>query len=86
MISNDHIAISEFDEAFEIIEELTDFLINYYNEFKSKGPNEGLDELKNFCKDSLVSCYDWCFPTTDNIIVNNPRYKACEAKIAAALK
>lgn len=86
MISNDHIAISEFDEAFEKIEELTDFLINYYNEIKSKGTNEGLDELKNFCRDSLVGCYDWCFPTSDNIIANDPRYKACEAKIAAALK
>lgn len=86
MISNDHIAISEFDEAFQKIEELTDFLINYYNEIKSKGTEKEINELRNFCRNSLVGCYNWCFPTSDNIIANDPRYKACEAKIAAALK
>ena len=86
MLSNDHIAISEFDEAFQKIEELTDFLINYYNEIKSKGTEEEINELRNFCRNSLVGCYNWCFPTSDNIIANDPRYKACEAKIADALK
>ena len=89
-LSNDYIAISEFDKAFEKIEELTDYLIvfykGYYDNFKDKAYSEEIEKMKDFCRSSLINCYDWCFPTSDNIIANDPRYKACEAKIAAALK
>ncbi len=82
-ISNDYIAISEFDKAFETIEELTDTIIMHYNEYKEKGDNEALAEMKSDFWFYMHWCYNKCFPTEDNIIANDPRFKKCEERLAA---
>jgi len=82
-ISNDYIAISEFDKAFETIEELTDTIIMHYNEYKEKGDNEALVEMKSDFWFYMHGCYNKCFPTSDNIIANDPRFKRCEERLAA---
>ena len=82
-ISNDYIAISEFDKAFETIEELTDTIIMHYNEYKEKGDTEALEEMKSDFWFYMHWCYNKCFPTSDNIIANDPRFKKCEERLAA---
>lgn len=82
-ISNDYIAISEFDKAFETIEELTDTIIMHYNEYKEKGDNEALAEMKSDFWFYMHWCYNKCFSTEDNIIANDPRFKKCEERLAA---
>lgn len=82
-LSNDYIAISEFDKAFEIIEELTDTIIIRYNEYKEKGDTEAIAEMKNNFWFYLHWCYNKCFPTEDNIIAKDPRFKKCEERLAA---
>ena len=77
-LSNDYIALSEFDKAFEIIEELTETLITHYNELKEQGDLAAAKETKIKYEGYLHNCYNWCFPTEDNIIARDPRFKKCE--------
>ena len=77
-LSNDYIALSEFDKAFEIIEELTDTLVTHYNELKEHGDLAMAKVTKNKFEEYLHNCYNWCFPTEDNIIARDPRFKKCE--------
>lgn len=83
-ISNDYIAISEFDNALTAIEELCEFGFTCYEEFKAKGFAPAvLKEIVNDFKISLRKSYCLCFPTSDNIIANDPRFKKCEERLAA---
>lgn len=87
-ISNDYIAISEFDKAFETIEEYTSFAIESYNEFKAKGTlkKEEMDTMLSEIRNDLRGCFWWCFSTEvnggKNIITNDERYKKCEKRLA----
>lgn len=83
MLSNDYIAISEIDKAFEVIEELTDLMISYYNESKEKGYEDGVNYIKEHTWFRMHWCYNRCFETEDNIIANDPRFKKCEERLAA---
>lgn len=77
-LANDYIAISDTDKAFEIIEELTDTLIDDYKEYMDKGNKAEAEKLKDNFRLYLHSCYNWNFPTDDNIIANDPRFRKCE--------
>lgn len=77
-LANDYIAISEVDKAFEVIEELTGTLILDYKGYKEKGNKAAAAEFKSNFRFYLHSCYNWCFPTNDNAISNDPRFKNCE--------
>lgn len=88
MLSNDHIAISEFDRAFEIMNEYVDFVVDTLRWKKETMSSELFDQFKvyiNAPEDYLRACYNWCFPTDDNIITKDPRYKECCQKLAAAI-
>ena len=76
-LANDYIAISEIDNAFEVIEELTDTLILDYNECKAKGDIGVAEEIKSNFKFYLNGCYNMCFETDDNIISNDLRFQKC---------
>ena len=95
MLSNDHIAISEFDKAFEIMNDFVDLHIEFFRWKKENPDYEHKDQFYVFGqKDQLTfyepewymhQCYNWCFPTDDNIISKDPRYKACCEKLASAI-
>lgn len=80
-LANDYIAISKTDQAFEVIEELTDTLILHYSEYKERGDESAAAALKSNFGFYLHSCYNWCFPTADNIISSAPRFKKCQQKL-----
>lgn len=82
-ISNDYIAISEFDKAFEVVEELTDLMISHYNKRKENGDLEGAKRIKDNIWFYMHWCYNRCFETEDNIIANDPRFKKCQERLAA---
>ncbi len=77
-LANDYIAISEIDKAFEVIEELTNTLILDYKGCKKKGDETLSVEIKGNFKFYLRSCYNRCFPTDNNVISNDSRFKKCE--------
>lgn len=82
MISDDYIAISEFDKALEAIEEYTSFAICFYNECKASDMDK--EELAEICSDvkgSFRSCYWHCLTTSDTIIGNDPRFKKCKERL-----
>ncbi len=81
-LANDCIAISDFDRAFEVIEELAETLVSHYNERLEKGDRVGAEKLKSNFGFYLHSCYNWCFSTADNVIANDPRFKKCEERLA----
>lgn len=82
-LANDYIAISEVDKAFEVIEELTNILITDYKECKEKGDKAVAAEIKNNFRFYLHSCYNCCFPTDDNVISNDPRFRKCELMLGS---
>ena len=82
-LCGEYIALSEFDKAFGIIEELTDTLIEHYYEAKAEGKTDSTESYKNHWEYYLNRCYSWNFPTSDNIIANDPRFKKCEERLAA---
>ena len=82
-MSNDYIAISEFDKAFETIEKLTSILIAHYIELKENGDTISANEMKDDFWFYLHWCYNKCFPNEDNIIAKDPRFKKCEERLAA---
>lgn len=82
-LANEYITISEIDNAFEVIEELTNALIFDYKECKEKGDFAVAAEIKSNFKFYLHSCYNLCFQTEDNVIVNDPRFKKCEQKLSS---
>lgn len=82
-LSNDYIAISDFENAFTVIEEFTDMLVDYYMQAKKEGNIAIIEELKNNFWFYMHWCYNKCFPTSDNIIANDPRFKKCEERLAA---
>ena len=82
---NDYIELCEYDKAIETIEELTDILILNYNDLIEKGDAVSAEMIKGNFMFYLNSCYNRCFPTDDNIITNDPRYKECCQKLASAI-
>ena len=82
---NDYIELCEYDKAIETIEELTDILILNHNDLIEKGDAVSAEMIKGNFMFYLNSCYNRCFPTDDNIITNDPRYKECCQKLAAAI-
>jgi len=83
-ISNDYIAISEFEKALIAIEELCEFGVSYYEDCRSKGyAPETLKGIVNDFQIRLHKCYCLCFPTSDNVIANDPRFKKCEERLLA---
>ena len=82
-MSNDYIAISKTEKVLETVEQLTDIVILHYNEFKEKEETEIAERIKNNTALRLDRCYNSCFPTSDNIIANDPRFKKCEERLAA---
>lgn len=77
-LANDHIAISEIDKAFDVIEELTDTLIFDYKECKENGDIAVAEEIKNNFRFYLQGCYNLHYQTDDNVISNDPRFKKSE--------
>ena len=87
MLSNDHIAISEFDKAFEIMNEFVDYCIDLWRCIWDDITPEHKELIKSFQpEDYLRPCYNWCFDTDDNIITNDPRYKECCKKFTSAIE
>lgn len=87
MLSNDYIAISEFDKAFEVMNEYADSWIEYFRRRLETMANELKDQLEYYEPEWYMhQCYNWCFPTDDNIISKDPRYKACCEKLASAIE
>ena len=82
-MSNDYIAISKTEKVLETVEQLTDIVILHYNEFKEKEETEIAERIKNNTALRLDRCYNFYFPTSDNIIANDPRFKKCEERLAA---
>ncbi len=82
-LTNEYIAISELDKAFETIEELTDTLIANYNQLKESGDIAAAKELNTNITEHLYRCYSWCFNSDNNIIANDPRFKKCEERLLA---
>ena len=82
-ISNEYIAISEFDKALDTVEELTDTLILHFNQLKESGDTEAAKELNTNTTIHLRRCYSCCLSSDDNIISNDPRFKKCEEKLLA---
>lgn len=76
-LSNDYIAISEFDKVFEVIEELVDTLICDYKTCKDNEDYATAEEIKNNFSFYLNSCYNLHYKTNDNVISNDPRFKKC---------
>lgn len=86
MLSNDYIAISEFDKAFEIMNEYVDYCIDLRRCIWEDITPEHKELIKSFKPDDyLRPCYNWCFETDDNIITKDPRYKECCEKMASAI-
>lgn len=77
-LANDYITISKFDEAIEVIEELTNILVVDYNKYKENGDEAIASEIKSNFKFYLHSCYNLCYQTDDNVISNDQRFKKCE--------
>lgn len=77
-LANDYIIISEFDEAFKVIEELTNILMIDYNEYKRHEDDAIASEIKTNFKFYLHSCYNLCYHTDNNVISNDQRFKKCE--------
>lgn len=77
-LANDYIAISETNKALEVIEELTHTLILDYKACMEKGDKATAIELKSNFEFYLHSCYNWCFPSNENVIAKDPRFKKCE--------
>lgn len=82
-LSNDYIAISDFENTFIVIEELTDILVEDYKKAKEAGDIARVEKLKSNFWFYMHWCYNKCFPTSDNIIANDPRFKKCEERLAA---
>ena len=78
--------MSEFDKAFETIEELTDVMIQNYNKLMDIGDFINAEVIKKNFRFYLNGCYKLSFPTDDNIITNDPRYKECCENIALAIE
>ena len=77
-LANDYIAMSETDKAFEVIEKLTDTLILDYKACKEKGDKATATELKSNFGFYLHSCYNWCFPSSENVVTDDARFKKCQ--------
>ena len=87
MLSNDHIAISEFDKAFEIMNDFVDCHIEFFRKRVKKTDPEHKDQIEYYEPQWYMhQCYNWCFETDDNIITNDPRYKECCEKLALAIE
>ena len=86
MLSNDHIAISEFDKAFEIMNDFVDCHIEFFRKRAETTDPEKKNQIEYYEPQWYMhQCYNWCFETDDNIIANDPRYKACCEKLASAI-
>ncbi len=80
--SNDCIAISDFDGALSAVEDMTEFGIEYYNFCKSNGADKvRLEEIIAWIHNSIKRCYMYSLGTPDNILDNDPRFKACQEAI-----
>lgn len=80
--SNDCIAISDFDGALSAVEDMKDFGIEYYKFRKENGADrDELDEITAWLHNSIKRCYMYAFGTPDNLLDNNPRFKACQTAI-----
>ena len=76
-LSNEYISMSDNNKALDVIEELTDALVLDYKDCRSRG-DAVAKEIKDNFKFYLHNCYNRCFPTEDNIIARDPRFKKCE--------
>lgn len=77
--SNDCIAISDFDGALTAIEEMRDFGVEYYNERKDAGADKAeLQGIIDLMQNSLKRGYFLSLGTPDNVIDNDPRFRACQ--------
>lgn len=82
--SNDHLAISEVEEALDCVEEATEVVVKAYDRFKKSGA--GKEDLARYRSDCLwvpVMCYGWVIPDEDNILSREPRFKVCQQRIEA---
>lgn len=77
--SNDCIAISDFDGALTAIEEMRDFGVEYYIERKNAGADDAeLESITIRMQNQLKKGYSLTLSDPDNIINNDPRFKACQ--------
>ncbi len=80
--ANDCIAISDFDGALTAVEDMRDFGVEYYYFRKEKGADKKeLDEITAWLHNSIKRCYMHSLGTPDNIIDNDPRFKACQTSV-----
>ncbi len=82
-LANEYIAISEFDTALDIVEELTDTLVEHYNQYIENGDTDSAKALRSNITERLHRCYNWCFNSSDNIIATDPRFQKCEERLLA---
>ena len=77
--SNDCIAISDFDGALTAIEEMRDFGVEHYNERKTAGADKAeLQSIIDLMQNSLKRGYFLSLGNPDNVIDNDPRFRACQ--------
>lgn len=82
--SNDHIAISEFEESLSSAEEIRDISVNRYNYMKNKGAAaDELESIKAIAQDGLKRCYYYSLGEPGNVIDCNPRFRKCQEDIEA---
>lgn len=82
--SNDHIAISEFEESLSSAEEIRDISIHHYNYMKNKGAAaDELESIKAIAQDGLKRCYYYSLGEPGNIIDSDPRFRKCQEDIEA---
>jgi len=82
--SNEHIAISEFDNSIKAVEEIRDFSMEHYNYVKkSDGADSELENIKAIAQRMIKRCYQLTLGEPDNIIDNDPRFRKCQEDIEA---
>ncbi len=80
--SNDCIAINDIDGAISAVEDMKDFGIEYYTFRKENGADKiELEQIIAWLHNSIKRCYMHSLGTPDNIIDNDPRFKACHSAI-----
>jgi tetratricopeptide (TPR) repeat protein len=80
-LSNNFIALAEPDRAFDVIEELTDRLIQDYHTCKNRGDTDAALEIKRNFSFYLHSCCNLCDSNEANRITDGQRFRACEQRL-----
>lgn len=80
--ANDCICISDMDGAISAVEDMRDFGVEYYYFRKENGADKvELENIIAWLQNSIKRCYMYSLGEPDNILDNDPRFKACQTSI-----